>query len=1456
MNNLSDVLKNLHKELQLLDLPLFEKIKEEEYSPGHTKDGLKRFREKAVNERNLRESYRGRAPYELLQNADDARAKHAAYILCKEGMAFVHDGNWFTGDNFISLADGWSDKDPNECIGHKGLGFRSVLDITPSPYLVRLDTKDFFAVKFSWGINQGHIMETIKRKPEYKAEYDKWKSSGQNICPIMFIPGIAKKINLGEGALIYDRLLRGEYQHQYTTMFWFPAADDIEKRVLEELDPMPIISGSKEQDELKRYVSTDVSMLIPFLRGMESVALYEGKTRLASVCRKESGTNSDGKLGVICESGGTVTEKYFYQLKFKSPIPSEVSLSPGTPRAVKIMKEASITLSVLIHNGQPAASPASRFHVYFPTEEETGFGFIVHGDFYVTPDRKRLMDGKYNEWLLGFAAQKVAGEFLSDLLKHYAPKDVFTAMAPSGARGESAVIFKGKFSEALKKKKAPYIPHLNGVALSDEVILAPVEDPNGFLEKRFSAFLPLVATQKYFVSSAVDNLETRKFFNFAGVGELPANRISVLAENVPVEQKTASWWYELFEYMANHVAFAGISNADLRGKKLVLANNGVILAIQGDDGPVLCFPPSTATEKIDVPECLSAVLNFLDMELTKHIDEGRDSTEKWVIDRLNIAKFEANDLIPRAIRSIVEQLFDGTMPITHLQLARLWAFLKEISDIARREFTADEYWKVVGRLPLPLSFTEQNQTIPPSMMVPAFLIYWPEGFSNIHICLEGVQGVRRVSQDFLEIIGTVSGQPLSNWRDFFQKVGVSNLPKRLKYSKGATEEAIPLTKNGLASLSRIAFCGERQKDENLAVVNVLKTDGLWNDYFQTLSICNQHSEAPKNLQHLTVLENFIPCCRHAIEEYENCDGGDDNWQKRLISLINGLEMSNDFLTDKGYCGAAAQKGSHDFDLAAYMNLQMGITPWLPTSLGPRASSECLARFTETRLVSKGKSEAELGDLIIPYVVVSDYSEMVKLKSFGIKDLFNVDSVDAETLVRALRIIGEKLDSEWGKKEILAEKGRWRLVRGAIQEIYRRLNQVEESFDLPDRLKIAAKTASGVSFIDDEMYYAKPGSATEQAFLGVLPLIDVDRPLKDLFEKLSVRQLIAGDTVSEELDNLDSCKPARQIHDVIVNELARYLLAVNYDRGEKEVDRFIRRLNERFDVFTSEALSVSVTLVSDTSLGGVIRFRNFYLAKKVVPLSGAAEEYHFSLIVEGQDNITFDTLDADALGEILTQVFMDRVTDEALGYFPRITSRFQQCRIKGDLSPMQDYLHLQLGIPVENQDSVNGLLSGEYAPAPAAVIPPPPKAKVIVPEAKRPGESATTMEDIKQKHHSGTTSKLSDMIAQILSGGTSNGGTNNTGSSPRNSHSISDSKVTREQQVRGLKGEDELKRRLMTDGGWEGFTLLRDTRQEKCGFDFLCLKNTAEVKVELKTFTENGYISVTNKELFESGKSKD
>ncbi len=105
-----------------LDRVSFERLREKWFRPHYDQTGLDLLRQRATSEQILTQYYRGRAPYELLQNADDVGATEAVFILLPEGLVFAHNGAWFSARNFKSLADGWSDKDPNQCIGHKGLG--------------------------------------------------------------------------------------------------------------------------------------------------------------------------------------------------------------------------------------------------------------------------------------------------------------------------------------------------------------------------------------------------------------------------------------------------------------------------------------------------------------------------------------------------------------------------------------------------------------------------------------------------------------------------------------------------------------------------------------------------------------------------------------------------------------------------------------------------------------------------------------------------------------------------------------------------------------------------------------------------------------------------------------------------------------------------------------------------------------------------------------------------------------------------------------------------------------------------------------------------------------------------------------------------------------------------------------------------------------------------------------
>ena len=133
--------------------------------------------------------------------------------------------------------------------------------------------------------------------------------------------------------------------------------------------------------------------------------------------------------------------------------------------------------------------------------------------------------------------------------------------------------------------------------------------------------------------------------------------------------------------------------------------------------------------------------------------------------------------------------------------------------------------------------------------------------------------------------------------------------------------------------------------------------------------------------------------------------------------------------------------------------------------------------------------------------VDNIDEQARLQNLGVQLLDDTESASIPALIRALTIIGDRLSTEWGREEILKSPGRWRLVRGAIQEIYRRLNHYQGVLDCPPDTKFATRSPEGVQFRTTAMYYADPGSAVERAFMGMLPLFDADRPYPQLFEQM-------------------------------------------------------------------------------------------------------------------------------------------------------------------------------------------------------------------------------------------------------------------------------------------------------------------------------------------------------------------
>jgi hypothetical protein len=1425
--------------LKPLNKGSFSSIKDE-FQPSLDLQGFKALRDKAGRERDLRELYRERAPYELLQNADDAHATKVAYILTDMGIAFIHNGDWFTVNNFRSLADGWSDKDPKECIGHKGLGFRSVLDITPSPFIISLNVHEFFAVKFSWALNNGHIQIILQKDPKANNEYQRSTKNGQLVCPIMAIPGEVSRDKLGACEKVYKSVVKGDFGQGYTTMFWFPAKDmDLDKRALEDLNPIPLQADIHGISKLMDFLEDEVCILLPFLASINEVNVYQNDIVLGkvSVERDNQGTQH-GKVSVKFIKGTNTNERTYYQSRCNVRIPIEIKAQPDTPRALQQMEEVSIVLMVEIKDRHPIYQPNSEFHVYFPTEEQTGLGFVVHGDFYVKPDRTRLMLGKYNEWLLSVAAKLAANDFLSNLLKEYLARDVFSALAPSNENPtSSSESFVGMFADALRRRKEPFVQSREGLLTSGESLLPPQIDTSGFWDTHFCALVPeIFPGKKAFLLPEHDSGGTRKFLKLAGIEPLRSESfIRFLDARMQARHVSPDELYEYYEYMCTDPDISRYDHDALAGHRLLLVSDSIPYEIPVGSVPLICFPPAIGEAEEIVPPLFSKVFLFLDSRLSSLLDNGVDRVKSWVMDRLKVLRFEASELLPRTIRGIVAEMYYRDTPVSHSELSQIWIFIKHIIEASPRKILDPDFWKEIGRLPLP---TGTNNVV----STPAFLAYWPDDFVNGSSSLQGISGIRKIEKTFLDVLIANSQQNKYDWVAFFEQAGVSTSLKVLTYTRLiGSDQSLLLNLSAPQEYQRERFTGERQADENRAVAEALANDQVWGKYLTDIPLCRHSS--PREIQQLSVMDGFNQSVEQAHRDYQE---NRNEWQERLLDLLTDLPEEKPGREDKVFCPAGGQ-GGHQEGVSPYVSYQLKTMPWVPTTWGPRGSSDSFSRLITRHFISPGHSEKPIGDELLPYVVANGISDLTKYERYGIELLEDPESATTSTLTRALKVLGQKLSSDWGRTEIIGVKGRWRLVRGAIQEVYRRLNQVD--FKINSDTLLAARVENEIRFVPTPLYYADPGSPVEQAFIGLLPLFDSDQVYAKLFRQTHVIQLIPGETVDEVFESEDLAAPAQNLQKEIVEGIAPYLLAPLIARSErtKQIKALPRRLVERFSVRAAEKIKVSFALKTDTRIRKEVEYRSFYPKRIITPGQGATTEIGYVLYVKGDVKISIGDLDADALGEALARVFLDGFESgsDLTGLFPRITLRYKETG--GGEYEMRDYLLHQLGISIEAQEEAHAMLSLSSKELPPLSSPP---ARIVWTQHGHNGDGGkndlpNNYEEQIRGHQEDLTEATNRFITDLHQSVSDKFSQNSEIAKEKKykGHSVS-----LEQEARGRKGELEILRRLQLPGGWDGITLYADRREESVGYDFQCIINGRTVYLEVKTFIFGGQVIMTSSEL--------
>jgi len=116
-----------------------------------------------------------------------------------------------------------------------------------------------------------------------------------------------------------------------------------------------------------------------------------------------------------------------------------------------------------------------------------------------------------------------------------------------------------------------------------------------------------------------------------------------------------------------------------------------------------------------------------------------------------------------------------------------------------------------------------------------------------------------VSGDFLAQLGSAAGDSRERLLGFLAAAGVSADLKTLQYSRVVGDRELAFAE-GDVTYEEPLFSGDRQRDINLAVRQVLNRDGLWQEYVRR-SILGRSSGAV--IHSIRVVEGLRECSEKA-----------------------------------------------------------------------------------------------------------------------------------------------------------------------------------------------------------------------------------------------------------------------------------------------------------------------------------------------------------------------------------------------------------------------------------------------------------------------------------------------------------------------------------------------------------------------------------------------------------------
>jgi len=366
-------------------------------------------------EKMLGREYHGRFLIELLQNASDAWRKIAPVearsrvriVLSKDGALLVaNEGHAMDAETVIRLLGqiGATSKPKGTAIGHKGIGFKSVLEVTLNPEIYsrsRIASSFDLAVRF----DPDSALKSIREaSPEWNAMVATVSdaslgSDSLSMVPVLrypfwvdTLPGDVLELSQSDGGR-YNTIIRLPFAQRYAPELGLDFETFVTKMrsSFDDLtDEILLLLGTFDRVTIEDHIAGT----------MLTIDCGIGKRLLTTSGHISSHDMQIENVSVV--RNGEISSRWLLarrDLERDIGLASELAVGIGLSADGTQLWESSA-------GGHPSSKP---FHLFFPTRIASGLPFLLHGYFEVDAGRTSFYGGSapHNQRLLSGLADLV-----------------------------------------------------------------------------------------------------------------------------------------------------------------------------------------------------------------------------------------------------------------------------------------------------------------------------------------------------------------------------------------------------------------------------------------------------------------------------------------------------------------------------------------------------------------------------------------------------------------------------------------------------------------------------------------------------------------------------------------------------------------------------------------------------------------------------------------------------------------------------------------------------------------------------------------------------------------------------------------------------------------------------------------------------------------------------------------